>query len=282
MMRWPSRRPSSAGRAELTSKARQSTSHPFRPDTRTAGHREGRHESTQATSSARERRAAQEAGEGSARARSRGVSRRAGAVRKVLPAPGACSPTRSSSSPANMASNRGASSAVASRRSIWTIGQRLHEAPVCRSDGAPHGAAGSRRRRPSSPRILRSQGRTCTSLRFSATPRPCSASSKRTPAPPPRRQPLRLDPLTYLCFSRYLRSDPDGDSFARRILLDGARARPPASTRRTTSPLRSSRASSRRGRHLQTPRTDTASARARSDPNDGETAYHVPEGYEKR
>ena len=90
------------------------------------------------------------------------------------------------------------------------------------------------------------------------------------------------DPLTYLCFSRYLRSDPDGRFVrAARILLDGGAS---ASTGfyaqdHQPAPEFESVIYGAAGifRHLGLTRLLLERG---GDPNDGETAYHVPEGYE--
>ena len=90
------------------------------------------------------------------------------------------------------------------------------------------------------------------------------------------------DPLTYLCFSRYLRSDPDGRFVrAARILLDGGAS---ASTGfyaqdHQPAPEFESVIYGAAGifRHLGLTRLLLERG---ADPNDGETAYHVPEGYE--
>ena len=90
------------------------------------------------------------------------------------------------------------------------------------------------------------------------------------------------DPLTYLCFSRYLRNDPDG-RFVRtaRILLDGGAS---ASTGfyaqdHEPAPAFESAIYGAAGvaRHVGLTRLLLERG---GDPNDGETAYHVPEGYQ--
>src|SRR5438874_1161612 len=90
------------------------------------------------------------------------------------------------------------------------------------------------------------------------------------------------DPLTYLCFSRYLRNDPDG-RFVRtaRILLDGG-ASPSTgfyAQDHEPAPAFESAIYGTAGvaRHVGLTRLLLERG---GDPNDGETAYHVPEGYQ--
>jgi ankyrin repeat protein len=162
-------------------------------------------------------------------------------------------------------------------------GNAFTEAACVPIDGAPHGAGGLEK----AEAILASHPQIARQDVYLASILGDAAAVQRFVEENPRAATetgglYDWDPLTYLCFSRYLRSDPDGRFVrAARILLDGGAS---ASTGfyaqdHQPAPEFESVIYGAAGifRHLGLTRLLLERG---SDPNDGETAYHVPEGYE--
>jgi ankyrin repeat protein len=97
--------------------------------------------------------------------------------------------------------------------------------------------------------------------------------------------PYRWDALTYLCFSRYLRVDKErSESFvaAAKVLLEGGADANTGWTEYIDDPPRPERESVIYGAAgvAQNPGLTRLLLEYGADPNDGETAYHVPETYD--